>query len=281
MYTRFIWGLRGFLRHTISLEEAKAIVRRRMAEREENFLRLIRQGIFNYPKSPYLPLLKFARCEMGDIENMVQQNGLESTLRALREAGVYVTFEEFKGRKPIERSGKVIPVRKNDFDNPYLKHYYEGTSSGTTGAGSRVAMDLDHLAAQAPYLMLTQSAHGILEVPTAIWFGILPDETGLNNILRRARFGRIPQKWFSPITRQDYQPPLKHHLATQWIILLGRVHGVPIPWPERVSLDQAIVVARWAFETLKKMVDALSILMSARRSECVSLPRKKGWTLPE
>ena len=106
MYGRFAWGLRGFLRHPITLEEAKAIVQRRMAEREENFLRLVRKGIFGYPKSPYLPLLKLAQCEMGDIENMVEAEGLEKTLRALREAGVYVTFEEFKGREPIVRNGQ-------------------------------------------------------------------------------------------------------------------------------------------------------------------------------
>jgi len=34
MYARFAWGLRGFLRHTITLEEAQAIVRQRLAERE-------------------------------------------------------------------------------------------------------------------------------------------------------------------------------------------------------------------------------------------------------
>jgi hypothetical protein len=34
MYGRFAWGLRGFLRHTITLEEAKAIVLQRLVERE-------------------------------------------------------------------------------------------------------------------------------------------------------------------------------------------------------------------------------------------------------
>jgi hypothetical protein len=41
MYTRFARGLRGFLHQTITLEDAQAIVRRRMAERETNFLRLV------------------------------------------------------------------------------------------------------------------------------------------------------------------------------------------------------------------------------------------------
>ncbi len=119
MYARFAWGLRGFLGHTITLDEARAIVRQRMAEREANFLRLIERGIFGYHRSPYLPLLKLAGCEMGDIGNMVRAGGLEGTLRILREAGVYVTFEEFEGRMPIVRNGEVIPVQAHEFDNPY------------------------------------------------------------------------------------------------------------------------------------------------------------------
>ncbi len=251
MYARFAWGLRGFLRHTISLEEAKAIVRRRMAEREANFLRLVEKGIFGYPRSPYLPLLKLAGCELGDIQNMVRNKGLEDTLRALREAGVYVTFEEFKGREPMVRDGKEIPVQVHDFDNPYLRHYYEAESGGTTGAGTRVPTDLDHLAAQSPLIMLARDAHGVLDVPTAIWRGILPDGSGMNGILRPARFGHVAGKWFSPITSRDLRPSLKNRLATQYIVVMGRLLGVPIPWPEPVSLDQAIVVARWAAEILE------------------------------
>lgn len=147
MYGRFAWGLRSFLRHTISLEEAKAIIKQRMAERETNFLRLMKRGIFGYPRSPYLPLLKLAHCELGDIENMVKSKGLENTLRSLREAGVYVTFEEFKGREPIVRDGQVFHVREHDFDNPYLSHYYKGETGGSTCPGTRVSIDLDHLAA--------------------------------------------------------------------------------------------------------------------------------------
>ncbi len=251
MYTRFAWGLRGFLHHTISLEEAIAIVRQRIAEREVNFLRLVRKGIFGYPKSPYLPLLKLARCEMGDIENMVRDKGLEGTLMALREAGVYVTYEEFKGREPMVRNGHVIPIQVHDFDNPYLSHYYQAETGGTTGAGTRIGMDLDHICSQAPFLMLRDHAHGLLDIPTAIWRGILPDESGLSSILYRHRYGNLPKKWFSPITNQNFKPALKNRFATQYIIRMGRLFGVPIPWPEPVHLDQAAVVARWAARTLE------------------------------
>jgi hypothetical protein len=250
MYGRFAWGLRGFLRHMITLEEARAIVRRRLAERETNFLRLVERGIFGYPRSPYLPLLKLAGCELGDIRNMVRDKGLEGTLRALREAGVYVTFEEFKGREPMVRHGQVVPVQVRDFDNPYVRHCYETESGGTTGAGTRVPTDLDHVAAQTPHLMLTQEAHGLLDVPTAIWLAFLPG-SGLNISLRRASAGHAPERWFSPLTVGDLRPTLKYHLATYASVVLGRLFGAPIPWPEPVSLDQAAVVAHWAAKTLR------------------------------
>src|SRR5687767_480600 len=97
MYWRFISGLGEFLRQSISTEEALAILEKRLAERESNFLRLVERGIFGYEQSPYFPLFKSAGCEMGDLRNMVKAKGLEETLSALREAGVYITFEEFKG----------------------------------------------------------------------------------------------------------------------------------------------------------------------------------------
>ena len=251
MYARFAWNLPGFLRHTITLQEARAIVRQRMAERETSFLRLLERGIFGNPRSPYLPLLKLADCELGDIQKMVRTQGLEETLKALREGGIYVSFEEFKGRKPMVRDGHVIPVQARDFDNPYLSHYYETESGGTTGAGTRVMVDLDHLAAQAPLIMLAYHAHDLLGVPTAMWLGIPPAPSGINTILRGAKLGGVPRKWFSPLTSRDVRPSLKYRLATQYLVDVGRLCGVPIPRPQLVSLDRAVVVARWATKMLE------------------------------
>jgi hypothetical protein len=142
MYVRFAAGLRSFVHATMTQDEAKAIVRERLARREINFLRLIEKGVFGYARSPYLPLFKMAQANYGDIQKMVQQKGLDDTLGALRKAGVYVSFEEFKGRQPIVRNGTVIPVQAGDFDNPYLKRCYQVESGGSTGAGTRVSLDL-------------------------------------------------------------------------------------------------------------------------------------------
>jgi len=251
-YGRFALGLRGFLRHTVSLEEARVTVQRRLEDREANFLRLIERGIFGYPRSPYLPLLRLAGCEMGDIRRLVRSSGLEQTLHALRRAGVYVTFEEFKGRRPIIRGGQVVPVQAHDFDNPHLSHYYEAQSGGTTGAGTRVMIDLDHLAAQAPNLLLTQHAHGLVDVPTTHWFPILPAASGFMTILYTARCGQLPQRWFSPISSRDVKPSLRYQLVTKGIVAAGRLFHVPIPWPEPLPLRQASVLAHWAARMLEE-----------------------------
>ncbi len=79
MYGRFAWGLSSYLRHPISIEQARAHVLRQIAERERNFLRLLERGVFGHPRSPYLPLLKLAHCEFGEIKTMVTRDGLDAT----------------------------------------------------------------------------------------------------------------------------------------------------------------------------------------------------------
>jgi hypothetical protein len=252
MYAHFLWGLRGFLRETITLEEATAIVRRRMAEREVNFLRTVERNIFDHPQSPYLPLLRLAQCEFGDIQQMVERIGLEGTLRALREAGVYVSFEEFKGREPIVRDGQVIHVSPSHFDNPCPGSYYHRRSGGTTGAPTPVVIDLQHMADETPIRAVGYAAHGALDVPTACGFGPLPDGTGFFIALRMARAGRMFEKWFPPFTASDLRPSAKYRIANYLTIRTARLYGAPIPWPEPTSAKDSIVVANWIAKTLEE-----------------------------
>ncbi len=249
LYAGFAWGLPGFLRHSMSLAEAQAVVQRRLAERETAFLRIVERGIFGYPRSPYLPLLRLARCAWGDIQAMARRQGVEGTLRALREAGVYITFEEFKGRTPLIRDGQVIPVQPRDFDTPYLRRMFEAETGGSTGAGTRVELALDHVTAVTAQMVVCWQPHGGLNAPTALWYGILPDSSGFGTLLANTRLGNPPQKWFSPLGDADLTPPLKYRLATYASVAVGRAMGLRFPWPEVVPLDQAATVARWAAQT--------------------------------
>ena len=82
---------------------------------------------------------------MGDLRALVESQGLESALRQLREADVYVTFEEFKGRTPICRKGVTIPVTASDFDNPVARRDFSLSTGGSTGLANAVYQDLGHI----------------------------------------------------------------------------------------------------------------------------------------
>jgi hypothetical protein len=241
-FARFARGLPAFLRQRITLEEAQLVVRRRVAERDRNFLAMLEAGVFRNARSPYARMLALARCERGDVRNLVAQQGVEATLRALREAGVYVTFEEFKGRAPIVRQGQEIPLGAHDFDNPDYRQYYQVSTGGSTGKGRRVLMDLAHMQARLPMQIVADSIHGFLGVPTAIWFEV-PPGNGLNSLLMRVPYGAVPERWFTPVWDEI---PYRFRLATQAIRQVARSAGVRLPRPERLPLERADVMARWA-----------------------------------
>lgn len=251
-YGRFAIGLRRFLREKVTLEMAREDIRRRLQERETNFLRVAEKGIFGHAKSPYHPLLKEAGCEFGDLRDTVRRRGLEFALRELREAGVCFNFEQFKGREPVECGGKSWYLTSRDFDNPFLRASYYGTTGGSTGAAARVAFDLESMAAAASQNLITGEAHGTIGMPRGIWRGILPNSLGVGALLGGAKVGNVPLRWFTPLMHGDRRPSLKYRLANEWIIRLGRFYGEPFPKPEPVRLDEAAVIARWVARTVKE-----------------------------
>jgi hypothetical protein len=141
-------------------------------------------------------------------------------------------------------------VQARDFDNPHLSHYYQAQTSGSTGAGTRISIDLAHVAAQLPYKVLQCSVHGILGAPKAVWRPILPATSGLNNCLRGPVIGQVPERWFTPVAGRDVRLPLKHRLATQYVLTAARLFGHPLPRPELVPLDEPGPIVDWVEDAL-------------------------------
>lgn len=274
MFAQLPLALRRFSRHSITLEEAKHIVRERLERREDSFLQLAERSIYGAPSSPYLALLKMAGCEFGDLQALVRSKGLEGTLRYLRDAGVYVTFEEFKGRKPIARRGKTIVVAARDFDNPFTPRVFMIQSGGSTGVAINVGVNLEDIAARAPHDLLTLSAHGLSHAPSLRWSPILPSGT-LRNILRAVYMGHPPQRWFAPLGLRDSKYWLKYGLATYYILFWIRLWGMRVPLPEYVRVDQAIKVARCAAELLQVHGECL-ILTNPSRSMRVAMAAQQA-----
>jgi len=250
-YTRFTLGLRGFLRQPVTLEEARAAIAERLARREQRFVATVRMACSS-PRSPYRRLLEVAHCTLPDVEAGVQQWGVEGMLERLRDEGVYVTFEEFKGRRPLVRHGQEIETSSESFDNPHLARYWHGSTSGSTGPGTRIAVDLEHIRETTPALLLALEAHGVRDAPCCQWYSVLPATAGLTSLLRSAVNGNVTRRWYSPITRSDVKPSLKDWMATEFILAMGRLSGVPLPRPQPVPTEHGHVVAQWASETLRR-----------------------------
>ena len=75
-------------------------------------------------------------------------------------------------------------------------------------------------------------AHGVVDLPYAIWRPPLPAGSGINQVLRCARWGRAPVRWFTPHVHSDFRPSMKFRLANSMTIALGRAFGSVLPWPE-------------------------------------------------
>jgi len=251
-YPRLALDLRWFLRGTITLEESKQVITDRLRHRDQNFLNLVKKGIYGNLRSPYLKLLKVAGCEFGDIELLVRQNGLEATLNKLLVAGVYIGWEEFKGKREVVRGGQHFQFKERDFDNPYLAGYYHVRSSGSRNAGTRTAFDLKKVEEEACYHLPMLVVGNALDAPMTLWMPGLPATAGIRHLLRDWKANKPVARWFAPVTEKQVRANLRDRLAARYIIYGSRLWGVKLAKPEYVSLQDAIKVAQWIADTKKK-----------------------------
>jgi hypothetical protein len=225
----------------MTLEEAMAIIRDRLVNRERNFLGVIERSVFGNPRSPYRALLAMAGCSLPDLRELVGREGLEGTLAQLRRAGVYISFEEFKGLQPIVRGSVTVHASPSDFDNPTSGRYYATTTGGSTGVGRRVLLDLEHFETLLPSRIMVRDVQGIRGVPAANWSDI-PPGGGLKGVLLQAAAGGDATHWFT--ARKNN--PLRFRMATHAALITARLAGAKVAWPKYLPFDQAVVLARWA-----------------------------------
>lgn len=276
---RFAAGVPGFVRKGLGADDSRRALREDLGRREENFLRSARATIFGNPRSPYAPLLQAAGCEQGDLEDSVRRIGLEPTLTRLRGEGVYVTFEEFKGRAPVIRNGRQLDVRPDDFANPLARGAVRPMSGGSTGPPAHTVWSLPHLATQAVGRAVGYAAHGVVGVPSAVWRQVLPSPSGVLQMLTDARFGQRYERWFAPSSPFAFPSSIPYRTATETILAAARLGGALLPRPERADYDEPDVVARWA---CKRAQSADRVLIRTGISQAVRVATaaaERGWDL--
>jgi hypothetical protein len=244
-YWRLGGGLRNFLRETLTLEQSRGLIR-------QGLIVMVKRTIYDNEASPYLKLLELAGCEYADLEKMVRSDGIEPTLHRLREAGVYLSYEEFKGKKEVVRGGKTFRFEESDFDNPFLISHFEARGSASRSTGTRIVMDLDRCQYRAMHSSAVFDAQGVWGAPILVWMPILPSVLGLIWLLWTAKVGRPPVRWFSPVEAGKVKPALVKRLGTYYTVYAGRFFGAALPSPEYVSLDEADKIAGYMAEVLRK-----------------------------
>ncbi len=231
---------------------ARSLLQKRIAAREDNFLRLAERSIFQYSRSPYLPLLAAKRIAFSDLKSWVSKHGLEASLRILELEGVYFTVDEFKGKVPVRRKGIKFICEEEMFDNPYLSFVYEVRSGATRSAGTRIRIDFDYLHQRSLYDAFLLDLHGCLAAPIANWFPVFPGAPGINSSLRFAHIGKPVQRWFSQVVEDQVRVNWEKKWGTKTIFAVHRLYGCPLAEPEYAGLNDALRIAQWASEALNE-----------------------------
>lgn len=250
-FARFLGGLPRLVRRRMTVAEAMGIVQDRLRNRERNFLAVLERGIYRNPRSPYRALLDHAGCAPQDVREMVAREGLDATLLRLRRDGVYVSFEEFKGTKPIVRGSLTLETAPADFDNPTARRFFSTTTGGSTGVGRRVQLDLEHLHALLPGRIVVRHVQGITGAPAASWSD-LPPGGGLKGVLLQAAAGEDATHWFSARSLRGPDMPLRFRLATHAALGVARAAGAKVSWPTYVPFEEAVTLARWARDQVQR-----------------------------
>jgi hypothetical protein len=227
------------------------LLRERIAAREDSFLRLVQEGIFSYPSSPYLPLLNHYGITYADIERSVRSDGIERTLAQLQATGVYVTLDEFKGRAPIRRGSLELDVTAASFDNPAAVAQVETVSGGSRGRRTSVAIDLDGWVHDAACQLLFMDGLDLTGRPIGLWRPVPPGGAGMERALQFLRLGMRFEEWFSQ-ERPDWSSMrMRYWAVLKTALWASRRTGRPTPEPSYVPLSSAGVVARWLADRCK------------------------------
>ena len=241
---RFLRRLPGFLRHPLGPDEARELLRCRLATRETDFLALVRRGVYDHPASPYRALLRHAGCEYGDLERLTRSDGVEGALRELHRRGVYVTMEEFKGRRPVVRGTLRSTTEPGQFRNPLSGFHVPVQSSGSRGdGGTPVLVDLDFIRDLAVDRCLVLEGRGGLSWSHAYW-GV-PGGTTLGQLLKFSHAGAHPERWFTQVDPAAPGLHPRYRWSTRALRWGGVIARVPWPAPELAMLEDPLPIARW------------------------------------
>jgi len=206
-----------------------------LANRERNFLETVRTVIFANAENPYNRMFRLAGCSHEDLKGSVERDGLETALSAIHRAGIYLSHDEFKGKRPIVRSGQTIPSTDASFLNPLVSGSYQSRSGGSRSSGTVTLQSLEHQLYRECYHYFLDREFSLGSRAFVGVMPILPSAWGLGQCLQAARRGNRFERWFT--TGGTLQDSGHYRAVTKIMVILARAMGAEVPFPTYFELD--------------------------------------------
>jgi hypothetical protein len=239
---RFLTALPRFLRTPMSIGEMRATVRDRFRRRERNFLERFAEAM-RLPQSPYAKLMEHAGVTERDVAMQVKADGVDATLLALFNAGIYLTCDEFKGRRAVSRGSLVFTVNPASLINPSAVIHGLSETSGSRGARTPVPIDLAFVRDHAVNTHVALEAHGGREW-THAHHGV-PGGTSVTNPLEFAKGGNPPARWFTPVDIRTPGLAPRYRWGVTSMRAVSYASGVALPKPTHAPFDDPSPVVHW------------------------------------
>jgi hypothetical protein len=228
-YLKMAKGLAEVFRRP-SHSDPLGVIQEQLQHREERFLAQARRYIFSDPSHPYHAMFELAQCTQGDLESLVARRGLEGALLELKNAGIFLTHDEVKRKRPIVRAGREIPSDERSFLKKDLKGSWQSRSSGSRSAGTHTPHSVAYRSYRDCYEGLMATEHGYAGKEFVMLMPILPAPYGLTRPSTMHRMGGRVNKWFA--VGGNLRGTAHYRIITKLLVAESRLLGVQTPWPE-------------------------------------------------
>jgi hypothetical protein len=240
---RYLGQIPRFLRGTLDADQARAILQRRFEERSRDFLALVRAVTSPASASPYRRLFEIAGCEYGDVVALVDRDGVEGALQALLRQGIYLTVEEFKGRRPATRGGATFQVEPGQLRNPAASLHLMLRTGGSRSPGTPVPLDLDYIRDTAVDRQLSLGPAPRGRWRFACW-GI-PGSAAMARILEYSLLTSVPVEWFSHMSPKAPGLHPRYRWSARVMRWGGHLARIRLPRPVLATVNDPGPIVRW------------------------------------
>jgi len=228
------------------VSDPASAIREQMRLREERFLDLAQQRVFQNPRNPYHQLFRLAGCGYEDLADGVRTRGLSETLAALASEGVYLSNDEFKGQTPLIRAGREIPSSPGDYAVSVKSPGTVSLSGGSRSAGNRHRESAHFQVYKEGYHAIENAEFDLQRRVRIQLRPILPSSMGITHAIRAGRLGQPVEHWFAVAGKMADSG--HYRAVTRVIVQAGRWMGAPIPFPTYLPDNDFSPVARWIAE---------------------------------